>query len=219
MIGAVVAASRALGGIGAAAGLALLLPMEAGVPVPFPSDFLMLAIGARVGAGDIPLWVAIVAFEAVAIIGTTALFCRTRSGPRLGGTGGPRLGLTEIRLARATRLLDRRGRPALAVGRGTPGLRTLTVITAGGSGLSPRQALPALVIGSSVFLQLHLFIGYFAGSSARHVLRTATGPALAVLAVLVLGALIFWLARRGKRPGVGLVEASCPACLALAFLV
>jgi membrane protein DedA with SNARE-associated domain len=193
--------------------------MEAGVPVPLPSDFLMLAIGARVSAGDIPLWVAVLAFEGVAIIGTTALFFVARGpGHAFVARVGPRLGLNEVRLARATRLLDRRGRPALAVGRGTPGLRTLTVITAGGSGLSSRQALPALVVGSSVFLQLHLFIGYFAGSSARHVLRTATGPALAVLAVLVLGALTFWLARRGKRPGVGLVEASCPACLALAFL-
>jgi membrane protein DedA with SNARE-associated domain len=220
VIGVILAISRALGGIGAVAGLALLLPMEAGIPVPLPSDLVMLAIGARVSAGDIPLWIAIVAFEGVAIIGTTALFLVARGpGHAFVARVGPRLGLNAVRLERATRLLERRGRPALAVGRGTPGLRTLTVITAGGSGLSLRQALPALVVGSSVFLQLHLFLGYFAGSSARHVLRAATGPALAVLAVLVLGAVIFWLARRGKRLGVGgLVEASCPACLALAFL-
>ena len=219
MIGGILAASRGLGGIGAVAGLALLLPMEAGVPVPLPSDFLMLAIGARVSAGDIPLWVAVLAFEAVAVIGTTALFVVARGpGHAFVARAGPRLGLNEVRLARATTLLERRGRPALAIGRGTPGLRTLTVITAGGSGLSSRQALPALVVGSSVFLQLHLFIGYFAGSSARRVLRTATGPAVAVLALLVLGALIFWLARRGKRSRTGLVEASCPACLALAYL-
>lgn len=46
------------GGIGAAAGLALLLPMEAGVPVPIPADLLVLAVGARVSAGAIPLPVA-----------------------------------------------------------------------------------------------------------------------------------------------------------------
>src|SRR4029077_7473145 len=126
----------------------------------------------RVSAGDIPLWIAIVAFEGVAIIGTTALFLVARGpGHALVARVGPRLGLNEARLARATRLLERRGRPALAIGRGTPGLRTLTVITAGVSGLSLRQALPALVVGSSVFLQLHLFLGYYAGSSARHVPR------------------------------------------------
>jgi membrane protein DedA with SNARE-associated domain len=220
VIDVILGSSRALGGIGAAAGLALLLPMEAGVPVPIPSDLVMLAIGARVSAGDIPLWMAILAFEGVAIIGTTVLFLVARGpGHAFVTRVGPRLGLNAVRLERATRLLERRGRPALAVGRGTPGLRTLTVITAGGSGLSLRQALPALVVGSSVFLQLHLFLGYYAGSSARHLLRAATGPALAVLAVVVLGAVIFWVARRGKRQGAGgIVEASCPACLALAFL-
>ena len=52
--------------------------MEAGVPVPIPADLVMLAVGARVGAGNIPLAVAVVAFEAVAIVGTTALFLAAR---------------------------------------------------------------------------------------------------------------------------------------------
>ena len=65
-------------GIGAVAGLAVLLPMEAGVPVPLPADLVMLTVGARVGAGDIPLWVAVLAFEAIAAIGTAALFLLVR---------------------------------------------------------------------------------------------------------------------------------------------
>jgi len=136
---------------------------------------------------------------------------------------GPRLGLTEDRLARATKLIERRGRPVLAVGRATPGLRTITVIAAGGSGLSPVQALSALVIGSSVFLQLHLFLGYFLGSAARRVLREATGPAIAVAVVIVLAGIGLWFARRGRRLGAGAAaeaaaEAACPACLTLAYL-
>ena len=65
-------------GIGAVAGLAVLLPMEAGVPVPLPADLVMLTVGPRVGAGDIPLWVAVLAFEAIAAIGTAALFLLVR---------------------------------------------------------------------------------------------------------------------------------------------
>ena len=207
-------------GVGAIAGLALMVPMEAGVPIPIPSDLVMLAVGARVGAGDIPLWVAVLAFEAVSVVGTTALFLAARGpGHALLARLGPRLGLTEARMTRATSLIARRGQPVLAVGRATPGLRTLTVIAAGSSGLSARRALPALIAGSSVFLQLHLFLGYFLGSAAEHVLHVATGPAIAVVAMIVLGAIAFWLARRGRRAGVGaLAEAACPACLALALV-
>jgi membrane protein DedA with SNARE-associated domain len=214
------AGSATAGGIGAIAGIVLLVPMEAGVPVPVPADLVMLAVGARVGAGDIPLWAAVLAFEAVAVIGTTALFAAARGpGHALVRRFGPRLGLTAGRQARAVDLIDRRGWPALALGRATPGLRTLTVVAAGGSGLSPRRALPALIAGSSAFLQLHLFLGYFLGSAARHVLQAATGPALAAAAVLVLGAIAFWLIRRGRRAGAAsLAEAACPACLALALL-
>ncbi len=223
--GLAASAARAAGsgiaaGIGAAAGIALLLPMEAGVPVPVPADLVMLAVGARVGAGDIPLPVAVLAFEAVAILGTTALFLAARGpGHAVIRRLGPRLGLSAARRGRATSLIERRGRPALAVGRATPGLRTLTVIAAGGSGLSAGRALPALIAGSSVFLQLHLFLGYFLGSAALHVLHAATGPALAVLAGIVVGGIAFWFARRGRRLATGgLAEAACPACLALAYL-
>jgi membrane-associated protein len=208
------------GGIGAAAGIALLLVMEAGVPLPIPADLVMLAVGARAGAGGIPLVVAALAFEAVAVVGTTALFLAARGpGHAAIRRAGPRVGLTAARLGRATGLIERRGRPALAVGRATPGLRTLTVIAAGGSGLSARQALPALIAGSSIFLQLHLFLGYFLGSASVHFLHAATGPALAVLAVIVAGGIVFWFVRRGKRQAAaGFAEASCPACLAVAFL-
>ena len=41
--------------------LVLLLPMEAGVPIPVPADLLMFAVGERVAAGKFPLWLAVVA--------------------------------------------------------------------------------------------------------------------------------------------------------------
>jgi membrane-associated protein len=201
------------------AGIALMLPMEAGLPIPIPSDLVMLAVGARVSAGDLPLPIAILAFEAVAIAGTSVLFLAAR-GPGYGLVKrlGPRIGLTAARLDRAGGVIERRGQAALAVGRATPGLRTLIVLAAGASGLPARRALPALIAGSTVFLQLHLFLGYFLGSAALHVLRAATGPALAVFAVAIAGAIAFWLVRRRRRPAAGLAEGACPACLTLALL-
>jgi membrane protein DedA with SNARE-associated domain len=216
----VAAGHAALHGLGAPAALALLLPMEAGVPIPVPSDFVMLLVGERAAAGALPIWLAAIAFEAVAIVGTAALFLICRGpGHALVHRLGPRLGLTEERLGRVTALLERRGRPALAVGRGTPGLRTVTVVAAGGSGLSFARAVPALALGASVFLQLHLFLGYVLGGLARQALDKARAPAIAALAALVLGGVVLWVLRRGRqRGGQAWTEACCPACLALGLL-
>src|SRR5207245_8495680 len=135
-----------MGGLGAPVALALLVPMEAGVPVPLPADLVMLVVGEQAAAGHIPLWLAVVAREGIAVVGTTALYVLARGpGHAVVARFGPRIGLTPDRLERISAVIGRRGRPALAVGRGTPGLRTVTVVAAGGTGLGPRRSLPALV--------------------------------------------------------------------------
>jgi hypothetical protein len=101
-----------------------------------------------------------------------------------------------------------------------PGLRTLTVVAAGASGLGKRRALPALILGSSVFLQLHLVLGLLLGPLADQAFDQAKGPAIAILAVVVIGALVFWRTRRGKREAPeAWAEAACPVCIGLNLLV
>ena len=207
-------------GLSGLAALVVLLPMEAGVPIPLPADLVMFTVGERVAAGKFPLWLAVGGFEVIAVVGTTALFIASR-GPahRIIARFGPRLGLTQARVGRAAAFAETRGRPGLALGRGTPGLRTITVIAAGVSGLSWRRALPALILGSSVFLQVHLVLGLLLGPLAVRAFDQAKGPALAALAVLVAGTLIFWRARRRKRAAPGAwMEATCPACIGVTLL-
>src|SRR6478735_5212794 len=187
-------------GLSGTLALVLLLPMEAGVPIPVPADLVMFAVGERVAAGKFPLWLAVTGFEVIAILGTTVLFLACRGPAQRIITGfGPRLGLTETRLRRAADFAETRGRPGLALGRGTPGLRTLTVIAAGVSGLNGRRALPALIVGSSVFLQLHLVLGLLLGPLADQAFDRAKGPALVAAAAA-------WM------------EASCPACIGVSLL-
>lgn len=200
--------------------LGLLIPMEAGVPIPLPADLVMFGVGERVAVGAFPLWLAVASFEVISVIGTTAAFLTCR-GPahQVIARFGPRLGLSEARVRRAAAFVEARGRPALAVGRGTPGLRTLTVVAAGVSGVSWKRALPPLILGSSVFLQLHLVLGLLLGPLAYQAFHQATGPALVALGVLVIGALAFWYARRGKRAGSeAWAEAACPACIGLSLV-
>jgi membrane protein DedA with SNARE-associated domain len=204
-------------GLSGALALVLLLPMEAGVPIPVPADLVMFTVGERVAAGKFPLWLAVTGFEVIAVLGTTALFLACR-GPaqRIIARLGPRLGLTEARLRRAAAFAETRGRPGLALGRGTPGLRTLTVIAAGISGLNGRRALPALIVGSSVFLQLHLVLGLLLGPLADRAFDRAKGPALAVAAVLIVAGVV-WQVRRAAAPAAWM-EASCPACIGVSLL-
>lgn len=207
-------------GLSGLAALVVLLPMEAGVPIPVPADLVMFTVGERVAAGRFPLWLAVTGFEVIAVVGTTALFLACR-GPahQIIARFGPRLGLTQERVGRAAAFAETRGLPGLALGRGTPGLRTLTVIAAGVSGLRARRALPALIVGSSVFLQLHLVLGLLLGPLAVRAFNQAKGPALAALALLAVGTLVFWRVRRRKGGARGAwLEASCPACLGVSLL-
>jgi hypothetical protein len=94
------------------------------------------------------------------------------------------------------------------------------VIAAGVSGLNGRRALPALIVGSSVFLQLHLVLGLLLGPLADQAFDRAKGPALVAAAVLVAGGVVFWRVRRRRRaaaPGAWM-EASCPACIGVSLL-
>jgi len=94
--------SGSAAGLSGPLALVLLLPMEAGVPIPVPADLVMFTVGERVAAGKFPLWLAVAGFEVIAVLGTTALFLACR-GPaqRILARLGPRLGLTEARLRRA----------------------------------------------------------------------------------------------------------------------
>ena len=105
------------------------------------------------------------------------------------------------------------------VGRATPGLRTVTVVAAGASGVSARRAIPALAIGASVFLQLHLVLGYALGPAAADAFDRAKGPMILAFVALIVGAAAFWVLRRGRRAGTrAFTEAACPLCLTLGWL-
>ncbi|TMK55305.1 MAG: hypothetical protein E6G60_20020 [Actinobacteria bacterium] len=208
-------------GLGLWTAVGLLILMEAGVPIPIPNDLVMLAIGGRVAAGDLAWWEGLVALEIVAVVSTLVLFSAARGpGSVVVRRLGPRIGLTPERLDRASQLVERRGRVALAIGRGTPGLRTVTTVAAGTSGLSARRALPPLLVGATVFAQLHLVLGLGVGPLAEELFHRAASVAVVLAVILVAAAAVFWVVRRGRRRGVqAWEEAACPVCLGLAAVV
>ena len=106
------------------------------------------------------------------------------------------------------------------IGRGTPGLRTVTAAAAGASGTPARRALPPLLIGATVFTQLHLVLGALLGPLARHAFDQAKGLATLGFFALLAGAAVYWVVRKGRRRTIeGWDEAVCPVCLGLAEVV
>ena len=208
---------------GTAASIGLLVLAECGVPLPVPADVLMLLVGERAAAGVLPLWLAALALATVAVVGTSSAFLLARGpGRAVLARLGPRVGLGPERIARASAALARRGRGALAVGRGTPGLRTLTLVATASSALPARAALPLLVLGSTVFLEAHLVAGYLLGPAATALVKRAGPVVVAVFAVLVGALVVRALLRRRRAPAGEAVqawsEAVCPACLAVTAL-
>jgi hypothetical protein len=129
------------------------------------------------------------------VAGTTALFLAARGpGRALLTRVGPRLGLTGPHLARASALLDRRGWPAMAAGRTTPGCaghgrgrgQRRDPGGSGPPGPRARQPVPPA----------HLLLGYALGPAARELLEQARLPVLAAATVALVAGAIFLLRRR-----------------------
>jgi membrane protein DedA with SNARE-associated domain len=211
-------AGAGLASTGSSGLLGLLFLTEMGLPIPIPADLLMIFLGERVSAGALPLGAVLVALEVIAVAGTIALFLAARGpGRGLMTRMGPRVGLTEARLDRVRQAIDRRGTPALAAARSTPGLRTATVLAAAGSGLRPPRALVALIIGSTIFLQGHFLLGLVLGPAARRLFEGSALILIAVIVLLIVAAVL--LHRRRNKGGLSAVsEAACPACFAIGLI-
>ena len=146
------------------AAFAYLAVEESGVPIPVPGDFLMLALGVRAHEGIIVLWQVIAAMEAGTVLGSSLLYLLARRGGRgVVERYGPFIGIGHEQLDRAERHLQRHGATAVVLGRLLPGLRILTAIACGIFRVPYRVFLPAMSLGSLVYIVGYTMLGYFAG--------------------------------------------------------
>jgi membrane protein DedA with SNARE-associated domain len=181
---------------GVVAGFVMILVEEAGVPVPVPGDFLMLALGAHAREGRVPLWQALLVMEIATLVGASALyFVSARTGRGLVYRYGRYMHLTQARLDKAEGWLQRHGSLAIVVGRNTPGLRMATVIACGVFGVPFWRFLPSLALGAFVYILFYTMLGYIFGPVVLGFLEGIHLP-LGLLGSLVpLCLLVAWIAR------------------------
>jgi membrane protein DedA with SNARE-associated domain len=156
----------------------------------------MLALGARAREGGIVLWQVIAAMEAGTILGSSLLYLLARRGGRgLVERFGPFIGIGPAQLDRAERHLQRHGAIAVVLGRLLPGLRVLTAIACGIFRVPYRVFLPAMSLGSLIYIVGYTMLGYFAGPAVLGVFEAlhlplglvgSGGPLLFLIAGLVL---------------------------------
>ena len=149
---------------GVLAAFVYLAVEESGVPIPIPGDFLMLALGVRAREGTIVLWQVIAAMEAGTVLGSSLLYLVARRGGRgVVERYGSSIGLGPARLDSTERQLRRRGAGGVVLGRLLPGLRVLTAIACGVFRVPYRVFLPAMSLGSLLYIVAYTLLGYFAG--------------------------------------------------------
>jgi membrane protein DedA with SNARE-associated domain len=187
---------------GVVAGFVLILVEEAGVPVPVPGDFLMLALGAHARQGGVPLWQGVLAMEAATLLGASLLYVVTaRAGRGLVYRYGRYMHLTPERLERAQGWLERHGSKAIVAGRLTPGLRMATVIACGVFDVPFWRFLPGLALGGLLYILLYTLLGYFFGPVVLEVVEGIHLPLGLIGSLVPLVVIVAWIvrARRGLQ--------------------
>jgi membrane protein DedA with SNARE-associated domain len=184
--------------------MAAMAFLETAIPpvtLVFPGEFAVLLGGAVAGEGQISLLPLIVIVWACSAAGDSATFVlgRRLGRPFLLRHGRP-LGMSEERLDRVDRWLDRWGSPAVCFGRLLPLVRPLGPFVAGASRLRYRRFLFWNLMGTLLFTLVFCGAGYaFYESYDEVVVALRRGGFLVLLLVagLVLGA---WALRR-RRTG------------------
>ena len=209
---------------GLAAIFGIMLLKELGVPVPIPSDLIMLGAAARAAQGKFSFAAVFFAILIPMLLGGLAQYTIAKGpGRRFIFRLGNLIGLTQERLDRAMERVRRGGSAAVALGLTTPGVRIAIVPASGLAELPLATFIPGLVFGSTFFLGWHFGIGYL-GGFALAVLSLPVPILIAVLvAIIALGA-GGWLYVRSRRrvsaseTFAAWADASCPACIAITLV-
>lgn len=207
----------------------IMLLKEFGVPVPIPSDLIMLGAAARAAQGRFPFVAVFFAILIPMVAGGLVQYTVAKGpGRRLIYRFGRLIGLTKERLDRATETVRKGGIAAVALGLTTPGVRVAILPASGLAELPLAAFVPGLAIGSTVFLALHFVIGYLGGVALA--LLSLPLPALIglALAVVILG-IAGWLFVRARRHATAerasaseiyaaWADASCPVCIGITLV-
>ncbi|MFN8485616.1 MAG: DedA family protein [Anaerolineae bacterium] len=206
----------------------IMLLKEIGLPIPIPSDLLMLAAAAQAAAGRYVLWQGFGILLLAMLVGAWMQYLLVRRfGRPLLDRVGRYVGLPPERVEKASALMRKGGTVGIATSLTTPGVRIATVPACALAEVPLPNFLLGVLVGSGIFLALHFAIGYIGGPIISAIMGAGGMTALVIIVALAVIGLVVWIymRRRGKSPagaqaatveGVGdWLDACCPVCLAI----
>ena len=143
--------------------IAVLLE-ELGIPMPIPTDLLIVFAGVRAAEAPARFAVWFVTLNIVSALGASGLYMIARRGGRpLFERYGKYVHMGPEQLTRAEQLLRRGGWWGIALGRAIPGLRYITVIACGLLNIPYLRFVTAHIVGSSIYIAAFLALGAILG--------------------------------------------------------
>jgi membrane protein DedA with SNARE-associated domain len=174
---------------------------ELGVPMPIPTDLLIIFAGVRAGGSVEHAAIWFVLLNISSAIGASGLYMIVRRGGRpLIERYGRYIHLGPAQLARAERLMARGGWFSIAIGRAIPGLRYLAVIACGLLKIPYLRFVTAHIVGSSVYIAIFLALGSLVGPTVveyAHLPEFELRLLWLLTIALGLPLLLAWLCYRG----------------------
>lgn len=178
----------------------LILLTSAGFGAPVSEDLIMIAGGLVVGksGGSLPLMM-LTAYVGV-LVGDSLLWrIGHKLGPRAVNARFIRKILTPKRVAWAQGHFQKYGARTVFVARFTPGMRAVTFLSAGTTGLPYRKFLVADALGAAILVPVITYLGYHFGAAVLDDVQAAFRYILIGVAALAVGALGVALYRRKRR--------------------
>lgn len=171
---------------------------ELAIPMPIPTDVLIVTAGATGGGIErFITWFVLISLSSAT--GATGLYAILRRGGRpLVDRFGRYVHLGPKALARGEALLARGGWWGIACGRATPGLRLPTVVMCALLGVPYRRFITAHIVGSAVYILVFLILGRIFGQAVLESLYLPRVSARLIGMLLVaigLPALLVWFAK------------------------
>ena len=173
---------------------------EMGPGLALPGELVKVLGGYRVAQGKTSLLWTLLLFEAATLLGASILYWMgARGGRPLVYRCAPFFHFDLARLERVETWVRHRGAVAVLLGRLIPGARLLVVLMAGVLGVPYRIFLPALALGSLVYILPWVLLGMWGGPQAMAIIGQVELPLRAVLTVALfvgLSAILVVLYRR-----------------------
>jgi membrane protein DedA with SNARE-associated domain len=169
---------------------------SAGVPLPVPVGLFIVLLGAQAREGTISLWLVWGAVTLASVLGASLLFAFVRwISPADLVRYGRFLGLTEQVLHRAEAELNKRGQPAVFLGRLIPGLGLATVVVCAVLGLPYRKFWPGVALAALAYTGVSLALGFLFGPAVIDTLEQIVLPVGLLVRVAAIAILLVWLVR------------------------